>query len=74
MPAPLYQQVFRWFRKKHKLSHDVDEYADGDYTAGIYKNHFVVWETDNHVTYEEAEMACIRELITIVKNEKTEIN
>jgi hypothetical protein len=63
-PAPLYQQAFRWFREKHDL--DV-----------ISKPH--IRKTKKYVcdpvnirleaknTYEEAETACLLELINICK-------
>lgn len=60
--APLYQQAFRWFREKHKLS---------GYVCDMYR-----WCIDNmftaneYETYEEAQLACLRKLIKIVKNKK----
>lgn len=70
--APLYQQAFRWFRKKYNLN-------------GFIFNYSKVWnwkidligiscedystEIDFIHTYEEAEQACLDKLIEIVKNE-----
>ena len=53
--APLYQQAFRWFREKYKLSHIwiMDEILD-----------------TGNFTYEEAELACLEKLIEIVDREK----
>ena len=53
--APLYQQAFRWFRGKYKLSHIwiMDEILD-----------------TGNFTYEEAELACLEKLIEIVDREK----
>ena len=53
--APLYQQAFRWFREKYKQSH--------------------IWMMDDlldtgEYTFEEAQDACLRKLIEIVKDEK----
>lgn len=66
LPAPLYQQVFRWFREKHGIQSyirheqpDVEPYYD-----------FIIEEDVFDVmkdTYEEAESACIDKLIEIVK-------
>lgn len=60
--APLKQQVFRWFREKHDLHHEIefngDEYLA--YVNGLTANIFK--------TYEEAESACIDKLIEILKN------
>ena len=73
IPAPLYQQAFRWFREKNGL-HSI-------YTMGDDWNNFYwqVWKNDcmtktyvcssDYVfeTYEEAELAAIVKLIEIVK-------
>ena len=60
--APTFSQAFRWFREKHNLHHEI-EYNGFEYlgyvsemTVNIYK------------TYEEAELACLKKLIEIVKN------
>ena len=52
--APLKQQVFRWFREK--LSEAIIE---GGFRSG---------QSAKYTTYEEAELACINELIEIIKN------
>jgi len=68
--APLYQQAFRWFREKHNLKscimfrtsmEDNKEYYDW-----LIKGQEVVYRHFN--TYEEAELACLKKLIEIVKN------
>jgi hypothetical protein len=56
LPAPLYQQAFRWFREKHNVSH-----------FDLLVMHF--YELKN--PYEKAELACLTRLIEIVKT-KTE--
>ena len=71
--APLYQQAFRWFREKHGHAGFIEliepEY-DGDYGYVIYYklNHLSVdhWNK-GFKTYEEAELACLKKLIEIVK-------
>jgi hypothetical protein len=65
--TPLYQQVFRWFREKHNFDSHISP-------AGYYGYMFIiisVIEKHNNEgwTYEEAELACLRKLIKIVKNE-----
>jgi hypothetical protein len=69
--APLYQQAFRWFRKKYQLLHSITEYnKDGSLIIKIYQNKIVVLEnmTNFDITeYEEAELACLIKLIEIVK-------
>jgi hypothetical protein len=64
VPAPLYQQAFRWFREKHNLSHNIEEgyFNDGQYAGWINSDGVGAYKT-----YEEAELACLRKLIEIVK-------
>lgn len=75
--APTYSQGLRWFREKHQIVCVIDFYNDGDlwedtmYTVTIsefehFKSHdsFVQFE---YKTYEEAELACLRKLISTVK-------
>ncbi len=80
--APLKQQVFRWFRDKHKLFHGIDNNCSQltsewgfDYTTFDRNNDkWTSTEPQNcpagettYKTYEEAEEACIDKLIEIVK-------
>lgn len=68
--APLYQQSFRWFREKHQLFSWVKvEYKYGGYSCGIYITGVRQSDIANgpYNTYEEAELACLRKLIEIVK-------
>jgi hypothetical protein len=74
--APLYQQVFRWFREKYNLVGLIE----GGYDNGNNLFTYVIWQGsfDNCIgtywkTYEEAELACINKLIEIVKD-GTKIN
>lgn len=69
--APLYQQVFRWFRNKHKLSGEIQSYQ-------FKYSYLIIYDTlgDNTCkkikydfdSYEEAELECLKKLIEIVKN------
>jgi hypothetical protein len=59
LPAPLYQQAFRWFREKCGLRHFI-EYDNGHYNAVVQSS--LVYHNDN---YEEAELACLKKLIEI---------
>lgn len=72
---PLYQQAFRWFRDKKLCDGSVCRHgeADGGYSYrwdivheyGVYEErHF----KQGYKTYEEAELACLKQLIEIVKN------
>jgi hypothetical protein len=75
--APLYQQAFRWFREKYNLFSviDVDQTMEPlfCYSLSKYKGNFQ-WDnilptySELYYTYEEAELACLKKLIEIVKN------
>ena len=67
--APLYQQVFRWFRENHGLWQIVMQNTDKDWTYDILP---IIGITDYRLfdvfdTYEEAELHCLKKLIEIVK-------
>ena len=66
--VPLYQQAFRWFREKYKLSGLVE--------IGIHEYSFIIFDEEKdsrkitssiNGTYEEAELECLKKLIEIVK-------
>lgn len=76
IPAPLYQQAFRWFRDKKLSDMCICRYQSRD-DGGIYyyyhiTHDFGIEETrhfkEGFITYEEAELACLKVLIGIVKN------
>jgi hypothetical protein len=68
--APLYSQAFKWFREKHQLDYWVRAWWAYDRTM------FVGYEAlvrkgehcGTYEFYEEAELACLKKLIEIVKN------
>ena len=69
--TPLFSQVFRWFRENYNLH--VNKTGNNHYTSfnmtepKIEVLSFVRYtDTENH--YEEAELACLKKLIGIVKN------
>ena len=70
--APLYQQVFRWFRDRHGLYADL--FVDDDQTFGFCVSSFAQegrCRLDKPIkrqfsTYEESELECIKFLIEIV--------
>lgn len=74
LPAPLYQQAFRWFRKKH----DIDCYIETkSLTTGNSTYDYTILITEGEEsedgkrwrTYEEAEINCLNKLIEIVQND-----
>jgi len=81
MLAPLYQQAFKWFREKYGLNPHIKPHWEQDNGGRfIYRyGHFEVsefnkvegWQSlDWWLTYEEAELACLKKLIEIVKENK----
>lgn len=72
--APLYQQAFRWFREEYDLYGSVG-YEDDlkSKWGGSVKGYYETWGkydlgfTGWFKTYEEAQDACLRKLIEIVK-------
>ena len=71
--APLYQQAFRWFREKHKLSGIPQYFTGGFYCYTI--NDMKDTKESNRLftefeTYEQAQLECIKKLIEIVNNER----
>jgi hypothetical protein len=78
--APLYQQAFRWFREECNLLHIInidlsDNLKDKVYVYSI-EDHLgsIVDRSEEFKTYEEAELACLKKLIEIVKNKESESN
>lgn len=73
--APLYQQAFRWFREKYDSKSFI---ANGDYSVEVtidgvvYRESATLKQRRLLNTYEEAELACLRKLIEIVKQNKDE--
>jgi hypothetical protein len=70
--APLYQQAFRWFREKHNIESYIKRGRKFktliDYQIHICNNDVLPYfGLDHYDTYEEAELACLKKLIEIVK-------
>lgn len=69
VPAPLYQQAFRWFREEHGLNSYIYQRSNITYRGVIHKNmKIAVNYTSDSSNYEEAESACLDKLIEIIKN------
>lgn len=72
IPLPTYSQAFRWFRKKYKLSGEPQSYQ-------FYFRYNIIYDTlgnntckafeNDYKSFEEAEQACLKKLIEIVKQE-----
>ena len=68
--APLYQQAFRWFREKYGFDSSIALVANG-YGFYVHKDRNYTNNGESygvHITYEEAEQACLIFLIKLVKN------
>jgi hypothetical protein len=68
--APTYSQAFRWFRQEYALESYIRANLCVDvpktYQFNIDDNIDDVW----YDTYEEAELACLREMIKIIKEKQ----
>jgi hypothetical protein len=65
--APLYQQAFRWFREKYKLDNWVYKSRDYAYFYSILRDSRYLSANVEFISYEEAELECLKKLIEIVK-------
>ncbi len=83
LTAPLYQQVFSWFREKYGLEHYIkwnkfyEETPHNWIVRPLWKNEPIrpMGYSGMCETYREAEIACIDELINLVKiKEDEELN
>ena len=73
--APLYQQAFKWFREKFGIDVCIiPKFGDNGYGAECFKNGSLlpIELLGNEYTYKEAQDACLRKLIEIVKENKDE--
>jgi hypothetical protein len=84
LPAPLYQQAFRWFREKHGIQGYIYSSTVRGNVEKTKQFTGYIWNINGidmpflstdardelHDTYEEAEQACLDKLIKIVKNGK----
>ena len=72
--APLYQQVFRWFRNKYGIDFSINtiysrynENTSKKY-SGVIDNKTVFINVGFYETYEEAELAGLQKMIEIIEN------
>jgi hypothetical protein len=66
--APTYSQAFRWFRDNHGFYNQIHK---GYGWEGIIRNSVngdIEWNDGTYNSPEEAELACLKKLIEIVKN------
>ena len=66
--APTFSQAFRWFREKHELFCWIEKFhVDETYIFQIPPANFTKIQ-GHYITYEEAELACLKKLIEIVES------
>jgi hypothetical protein len=65
--APTYSQAFRWFRDNGKISEIFSQLLPSNKYKWGFKIQGVEGITDGFLTYEEAELECLKKLIEIVK-------
>jgi hypothetical protein len=87
LKAPLFQQVFKWFREQFNWQASIEATKD-QHSHELGYNYFI-WNSETGLeyhtmpmnkpsgdwefkTYEEAELACLLKLIEIIKNENNE--
>ena len=69
IPAPLKQQVFRWFRNKYDVHIHPTKLM-----PGVYIIHYGTWTSITFNTYEEAESACIDKFIELTKQDNEKVS
>ena len=65
--APTYSQAFRWFREKYDMIHNIDRIFKDEFGYIITPGDKQPINAFNFNTYEEAELACLKNLIEIVE-------
>jgi hypothetical protein len=66
--APLFQQCWRWFREKYQISPTIHCMSE---QGNSWKYHIPNEGGEkDFLTYEEAELECLKQLIKIVKDER----
>ena len=66
-PAPTYSQAFRWFRDNGRVAEIFSQLLPSNKYKWGFKIQGIEGVTDGFFTYEEAELACLREMIKLVK-------
>jgi hypothetical protein len=73
--APTFSQAFRWFREKYDLHNGIYPYYDEyEYQIKDFRLPTNTPINGGLMKYEEAELACLKKLIKIVKTKKYESN
>jgi hypothetical protein len=67
--APLYQQSFRWFREKYNIISSTRTHFNEEFFYEIYVDAMNEITSGYYNTYEEAELACLKKLIELAKQQ-----
>jgi hypothetical protein len=83
--APLRQQAFRWLRDKYQYMHDIDDIAIMTSSGNGYRFKYAIWKilgtyeslvyddsALGYLTYEDAEIACLKHIIKLIKTKSNE--
>ena len=72
--APTFSQAFRWFREKYNLKPQMTtSWGEWDfYIPESEYNDIPIRESSDSWNYDDAELACLKKLIEIVKNKDNE--
>jgi hypothetical protein len=73
LEAPTYSQSFRFFRDNGKVAEIFSQLLPSNKYKWGFKIQGIEGVTDGFFTYEEAELACLREMIKIVKENENQI-
>jgi hypothetical protein len=68
--APTFSEVFRWFREKYNLKPQMTtSWGEWDfYIPESEYNDIPIRESSDSWNYDDAELACLKKLIEIIKN------
>ena len=78
IPAPLYQQAFRWFKEKYRLVSCITPCSDGEYIFTLYdlnkcdlevfvEDIEIMESEDSYEFFEDAELEGLKKLIETAK-------
>ena len=70
IPTPTFSQAFKWFRENHSLFPYVEYFLEEKFDYVIVSKMYdkpIDYLDGKFDTYEEAELACLKKLIEIVK-------
>jgi hypothetical protein len=71
--APTFSQAFRWFREKYSMYHQIHKgYGWEGIVRESNNNESILWHDGTYNSPEEAELACLEKLLSIVELKQQE--